>query len=363
MSSDLENRIRYAQSIDTVVTDGRGVNTAIGTLAGEAAQQEAMRSDMRLATWAPEPWSRVPSVTASDTTYYDRPLLKPSVWGIDIPLYYFLGGAAGAALSLGAAVQLIVPREDGDLRRFSAICHWIGIIGSTAGAALLIHDLGRPSRFLFMLRVFRPTSPMNMGSWILSAAAPSAIATGLLLNREGILGTIGEISGYISGLFGAALATYTGVLASNTAIPIWQESRRWMPFLFASSGAATAGSLLEMLYTGSEGRWIARIFGTVGRATEIVAARQVEHAASRIPKVGEPMHHGRPALLWKTAAVLTVASLTVSLIPAKSRRKTFAAGLLGIAGSLCMRFAVHYIGNASARDPRAVFAHQRGAGA
>ena len=64
-------------------------------------------------------------------TYYDRPLLKESVWGIDIPLYYFTGGAAGAALALGAAVQL---GDNGDLRKFSKHCHWLGIIGSTIGA-------------------------------------------------------------------------------------------------------------------------------------------------------------------------------------------------------------------------------------
>ncbi len=115
-------------------------------------------------------------------------MLKQSVWSIDIPIYYFLGGTAGAALTLGAAIQLVSPRGRHPLRRLSAICHWIGIAGSTAGAAFLIHDLGRPSRFLYMMRVFRPASPMNMGVWILAGAAPTAIATGLLVNRRGLWG-------------------------------------------------------------------------------------------------------------------------------------------------------------------------------
>ncbi len=361
MTSQTNDRVRYPLSVDPVATDGRGVDTRIATLTGEAAQQEVSRDGRRLARLAPEPWDRVPRITELDTTYYDRPLLKSSVWSIDIPLYYFFGGAAGAALTLGAAIQLAAPKEHRQLRGFSAVCHWIGIIGSTAGAGFLIHDLGRPSRFLFMLRVFRPTSPMNIGSWILSAAAPSAIATGLFLNRPGVLGMIGEICGYISGIFGAALATYTGVLVSNTAIPVWQESRRWMPVLFAASGASAAGSIIDVVYGDRNGRNIGRVFGTAGRVAEIAASIQVERAASAIPKVGEPLRRGGPALLWKTASALTIASLTLSLIPSRSRKRRIAAGLLGAAGSLCMRFAVHYIGNVSARDPRASFHQQRAA--
>ena len=360
MSSN-NDRIRYPFSVDPVTTNSRDIDTAAASLTGETAQQRVTREDRHLRELAPEPWDRVPRVTDADTTYYDRPMLKPSVWSVDIPLYYFLGGAAGAALSLGAAIQLVFPAENRDLRRLSAVCHWTGIIGSTVGAGFLIHDLGLPSRFLYMLRVFRPTSPMNMGSWILSAAAPSAIATGLFLNRPGWLGVVGEVSGYISGVFGAALATYTGVLVSNTAIPVWQESRRWMPVLFAGSGVATAGSVIDIAYRGTAGRRIAWIFGTAGRVAEIAASLQVERAASTIPEVGKPLRHGGPALLWKIASALTVASLTLSLIPSKARKKAVAEGLLGIAGSLCLRFAVHYIGNASARDPRAAFQQQRGA--
>jgi formate-dependent nitrite reductase membrane component NrfD len=356
MNSD---RVRYPSSVDPVSTDGRDVDTALATLAGEAAQQDVTQDDRRLRRLAPEPWTQMPQVTTSDTTYYDRPMLKPSVWSVDIPIYYFLGGAAGAALTLGAAMQLVAGAEERELRRLSAICHWIGIIGSTAGAGFLIHDLGRPMRFLYMLRVFRPTSPMNMGSWILSGAAPSAIATGLLINRKGRAGMLGEVAGYVSGLFGAALATYTGVLVSNTAIPLWQESRRWMPPLFAASGAAAAGSVIDIAYRGDAGRHVGRVFGAAGRIAELAATMQVERAASRVPRVAEPLRSGRTGLVWKAATALTAASLTVSLLPVERRTRSIAAGVLGLAGSLCLRLAVHYAGNASARDPRASFQQQR----
>jgi formate-dependent nitrite reductase membrane component NrfD len=149
------------------------------------------------------------------------------------------------------------------------------------------------------------------------------------------------------------------VLVSNTAIPVWQASRRWLPVLFAASSTATAGSIIDILYHREAGRNVGRIFGTAGRVMEIAATIQVERAACAIPQVGRPMRHGAPALLWKAATALTVSSLTLSLLPFKSRKKSVAAGLLGVAGSLCLRFAVHYIGDASARDPRAAFQQQR----
>ncbi len=342
-------------------TDGRDIDTSIAMLSGEGAEQQVKPHDPRMEEITPQPWSRMPTTTERDPTYYERPMLKPSVWSIDIPLYYFLGGAAGAALALGAALQVggIGDASKGELRDFAAHCHWVGIIGSTAGAALLIHDLGKPSRFHHMIRVFRPSSPMNMGAWILSGAAPTAIATGLLINRGGVLGAIGEAAGYLSGIFGAALAGYTGVLVSSSAVPIWQESRRWMPILFIASSMTAAASLLDLWYENERASRITAIFGNIGRVAEMAAAKQVEHAASRVPKVGEPFHHGPTAMLWKTASALTAVSHIVSLIPGKSRKRRIAAGILGAAGSLAMRFAVHYLTNASARDPRASFQLQR----
>jgi formate-dependent nitrite reductase membrane component NrfD len=359
MSVEIGTRIRYPDSVSPHTTDGRDIDTEMANLSGEGAQQKAQLEDQRLVELTPQPWDQVPSVEGD--TYYDRPMLKASVWTVDIPLYYFLGGAAGAAMTLGAAMQLAAHggKRKKELKKLSQRCHWIGIIGSTAGAALLIHDLGRPMRFVYMLRVFRPTSPMNMGSWILAGAAPTAIATGLLINRGGFLGRIGEVSGYISGIFGAALAGYTGVLVSNTAIPIWQTSRRWMPVLFIGSAAATTASILDLFADGKAARSVTRVFGAAGRLVELAAAKRVEHLCDAIPKVGEPFHHGGPSVLWKAAEVLTTASLVISLLPGKSMKKRRAAGVLGAAGSLCLRLAVHYLGNVSARDPRSSFQQQR----
>jgi formate-dependent nitrite reductase membrane component NrfD len=340
--------------------DGRDIDTAIAVLSGEAASQQARGEAEQVARFSPEPWDGIPSRDGGQT-YYDRPLLKESVWSIDIPIYYFVGGAAGAALAVGSALQLTEGRGAGrrHVRAFARECHWIGVSGSTIGAAFLIHDLGRPTRFLAMVRVFRPTSPMNVGAWILSTAAPAAIVTALLINRPGIPGLVGEIAGYTSGAFGTALAIYTGVLVASTAVPVWQEARRWMPVLFASSAAASAAAILDLRPHHPDAERVISIFGTVGRIGELAAGYQVERAASAVPRVAAPLRSGASSTLWKAAKVLTAASLVVSLAPGKSPAKRRVAAVLAATGSLCLRFAVHYITNASARDPRAVFDQQR----
>jgi len=200
---------------------------------------------------------------------------------------------------------------------------------------------------------------MNMGVWILSGAAPAAIITGLLVKRRGLLGLIGEITGYVAGVFGAGLAGYTGVLVANSAVPIWQAARRWMPVMFVASSAASAASVIDVVACQACESGMTRIFGTVGRLGELAAAHMVERAASAVPRVGEPLRSGGPSLLWKAARNLTAASFAASLLPFKRRKVGMLAGVLGIAGSLCLRLAVHYMTNVSARDPRASFHQQR----
>lgn len=342
-----------------LVAEARDLNSALAALSGEGAQQLARTPDERLQELAPKPWDQIPG-DQSDPTYYNRPLLKKSVWSIDIPLYYFTGGAAGAAMTLGAALQLASSGKNRrDLRRVSSVCHWTGIVGSTLGAAFLIHDLGRPERFLYMMRVFRPSSPMNMGVWILGGAAPTAIAAGLLLNRGGFLGFLGESAGYASGVFGAALAGYTGVLVSNSAIPVWQAARRWMPVMFIASSAATVGSLIDIFAGSKTPRRVSLLYGTAGRVAELAAAHLVESAASEVPRVGLPFHRGGTGLLWKAASVATAASLILALTAGKSRTRQRIGGILGAAGSLMLRLAVHSISNASSLDARASFRQQR----
>jgi formate-dependent nitrite reductase membrane component NrfD len=349
------NPVRYKDSGSPVSTDGRDINPNTATLSGEAASQKAGVSDRRIESLA-QTWEKLPTPDPADPTYYDRPLLKEPVWEIDIPLYYYVGGVTGASLALGAATQLDPSLK---LTGLARRCHWVGLIGSGVSAALLIHDLGRPARFLNMLRVFRPTSPMNMGAWILSGVGPTALGALIFTSRSCPLKVVGRLFGYISGIFGLGLATYTGVLVANSVIPLWQESRRELPILFGASAMASAGSLFDMMRQCPEEHRIVRTFGSIGRAAELTASVLLEKRASAIPRVAQPLRSGASGVMWRTGTVLTASSLVISLLPGRSRRKRFASGLLGSLGSLCMRCGVHYAGSVSSRDARASFHQQR----
>ena len=106
-----------------------------------------------------------------ETGYYGIHLLKEPQWTPEIPLYFFVGGVAGSAAVIGAAADWL-----GKDPKLAQSARWVAFGGGLASTALLIHDLGRPSRFLNMLRVFKVQSPMSVGAWTLAAFGGSTAA-------------------------------------------------------------------------------------------------------------------------------------------------------------------------------------------
>src|SRR5205823_10512953 len=106
---------------------------------------------------------------------------------------------------------------------------------------LLTSDLGKPTRFLNMLRVFKVTSPMSVGSWLLTFAG-IVIAPATSHSLVGWPRGLGRVSQALAGFLGLPVATYTAVLVSNTAVPVWSEARWELPLGFAASAAASAGA-------------------------------------------------------------------------------------------------------------------------
>ncbi len=170
------------------------------------------------------------------TTYHDLPLLKPPVWTWEVPVYFFVGGAAGAASVLGAAAQLAGGEEE-----LVRDARWIALIGAGLSAPLLISDLGRPERFLNMLRVFKPQSPMSVGVWTL-AVFGGATAGAVMLPFK----PLRDLSAIAAAATGLVMATYTGVLLGVTAIPIWKAHAGFLPVHFGASALNSAVSLLEL---------------------------------------------------------------------------------------------------------------------
>lgn len=335
-------------------SDGRNIDLERGVLEGEASQQDVRHSEHPVPDAV---FSREPTAEPADPTYYDRPVLKEPVWISAVPAYFWVGGIAGAAATLGAVAQ--VADRDGfeGLVRGS---RWMASVGAGVGGALLVVDLGKPSRFLNMLRVFRPSSPMSVGSWVLAGVAPSAGVAALTNRSSGLLGAAGDAGGLVAGALGMPLAGYTAVLLSNTAVPVWQGTRRSLPALFMSSGMTAASSLLGMLDLTEREERVVRRFGIAGRVADLVASKAVEREADRVEAVGRPLHEGVPGSLWKASEALTAASLALSVLPGRrSRPRRVVEGVLGAAGSLAMRFAIFHAGKASSRDPRATFHQQR----
>jgi formate-dependent nitrite reductase membrane component NrfD len=344
---------------DSGPDDGRFVDPELGLLIGEGAgQRVGSREEGSSARDAL--WREVPShaYQKDEPTYYDRPVLKEPVWIWAVPAYFYVGGTAGAAAVLAAAAHAV----DGErLHGLVRSARWVAAIGGGVGSVLLIIDLGRPERFLHMLRVFRPTSPMSVGSWVLAVAASATMGSALLSERSGFLGRLGHFAGYVAALFGMPLSGYTAVLLANTAVPIWQSARTSLPPLFVGSSISGLASLFGLLpgrLSPREEKIVDR-FGKIGKVADLAAMVAVERDADRIELVGRPLREGLSGALWTTAKIATAASLALSLLPRRSRAKRVASGLCGTAGALALRFALFHAGKASVRDPRATFRPQK----
>jgi formate-dependent nitrite reductase membrane component NrfD len=280
-----------------------------------------------------------------DVTYYDVPVLKEPVWKWYIPAYFICGGVAGASSTLGAVARRL-PGLQRRSRRLS-------LVAISLGTAALIADLGRPSRFVNMLRVFRPTSPMSLGSWLLAAYGPAAGAAAVFP------GSISDAAGVMAGVAGLPLSGYTGALVAGTAVPAWQEASQSLPLLFTASGITGAASLLALGVHNDDEAAVLRRYGIAGKLGDLAASAALEHEVGAVEAVARPYKEGRSGSLWRLAHGLTTLSLLLSLPRQRARRREQLSALTGLAGSILVKVAVMEAGKASAADPRATFHLQR----
>jgi formate-dependent nitrite reductase membrane component NrfD len=281
-------------------------------------------------------------VPAADfRSYYGRPVVKAAPWGVpDVPGYLFLGGLAGASSPLAAAAELT---GRGELAR-AAKTAAAGAIGLSLLA--LVHDLGRPARFYNMLRVFKPTSPMSVGSWLLSVYGPAAgVAAASALT--GLLPRTGRAATIAAAVTGPAVAGYTAALLADTAVPAWHEAHRELPYLFVSSAATAAGGL-GLILVRSDQAEPARNLALIGAAAELTAKSLL---LKRLGQVAEPYQSGRPGLLMEAAEILTAGGLTAAALGGGNRAVAAIAGAALVASSALTRFGVFLAGRASAADP------------
>lgn len=282
-------------------------------------------------------------------SYYGRPVLQQPVWkSPEVPGYLFFGGLAGASSVLGAFAQ-----ADGnhDLARAAKTAS-LGAIAVSAVA--LIADLGRPARFVNMLRVFKPSSPMSVGSWLLAAYGPvsGAAAASAVTGR---LPKAGAAATAAAALLGTGVATYTAALVCDTAVPAWHDGHREMPYLFAGSAASAAGGL-GMLAVSPQHSGQAARFALLGAAAELTAERLM---VRRLGDTAEPYEQGRSGTLLHVAQALTAAGAGTALLARRHRAVAALSGAALLASSALTRFGIFEAGRVSAGDPRYTIQPQR----
>jgi Polysulphide reductase, NrfD len=283
------------------------------------------------------------------TSYYGRPIVKEPVWKPEVPLYFFTGGVAGGAAMLQLGARLA--GNDALARRAGLV----NLAAISVSPALLIADLGRPARFYNMLRVFKVTSPMSVGTWIVSASG-TASGVAALCELAGVLPRVRAAAEGVAGALGPFLSTYTGVLVADTAVPAWHEARRELPLVFGGSAAASAGGAVAA-FAPSAVAAPARRFALAGAAVELAALQAMEQRLGDL--VGEPYRTGQGGAFGKAAKAATLAGAALMGLAGRRRAGAIAAGALLCAGSLLERFAVYHAGKASARDPRYTSLPQR----
>jgi hypothetical protein len=291
-------------------------------------------------------------VASPQTGYYGIPLLKEPAWTWQIPPYFFVGGAAGSAAVIGFAAHWF-----GHDQKLARDCCSLAAVGTIVSAGLLVSDLGRPGRFLGMLRIFKPQSPMSVGAWTLAVfgAASTAAAFAKILNRNFKslpLAVIGDLSEAVAALAGLPFSNYTGVLIGASVIPLWNENAATLPLHFGMSGLNSAVSILELM--GNENRAL-NTLGMGGSAVEVLEGLNVE--LSKKPAM-EPLRCGRSGWLTRVGGILSgpvplalrVAAAFTGKRRSRQLRKIAAAS--SVAGSMLTRIAWVYAGHVSARDWR-----------
>lgn len=320
-----------------------------------------------------QPSARQGAEAAPPQTYYDQPMIKEPTWKWPVPVYFWMGGVAGGAAVVGAAARLLGgPEQRATVRH----ARWLALALGALCPIPLIQDLGRPSRFLHMLRVVKIASPLNLGTWILAAfgltsgvlAARQAAEDGFLIGREGALGRAlraapdGPLT-VAHGALGVALGGYTGIVLTSSAVPVWAARGVALGPLFESTAIASGAAAVSLI-----GEVSGEAMPGASTALDVIqtAAQLAQLGATIAFETGKPERIARPLRrgLWGRvyqvgavgAGVVAPLALRVGALALGKRRGRWlstTAAALTLAGALIERVALVEAGKVSARDPLA----------
>lgn len=288
------------------------------------------------------------------------PFLKAPVWSWEVPLYFWAGGVAS-----GAAFVAVACDAAGD-EGAAVIARRVALGAAVPCPVLLVADLGRPERFLNMLRIVKPRSPMSTGAWCLvgfsGAAAAAVLADALGMRRSA------RAAGAVGALLGTYLGSYTGVLLSCTAVPVWARSRAFLGPMFVSTSAMTGAAatrLALLTRRGTHGTGTDRALQAIEHLSLVADVALTSANRRRLGVAGEALDSGRHGLVSRSAERALLAGVVAKIAMRVLRRRTardvvdIAASATYLAAGLAVRFAWLEAGRASAKDDEAAAAMGR----
>ncbi len=303
--------------------------------------------------------------------YYDVPMLKRSPWKWEISSYFFFGGLSAGAFLLSRLSERFGGRETQQVTRLGSAVAAISVLPC---APLLIKDLGDMSRFHHMLRVFKPESPMSLGTWTLttySGAAAIALLRELLRNDELKPAARGRLAAamhrsnpvLIAAIDGAGIpaallmTSYTGVLLSCTATPIWTRNA-WISPLFVASAMNTAAAAVQLAMAcskaGPDGA-SERVLQKVSAVARVGEAITLSGYLQSLGDLAAPLTRGKQVHhTWLAYAALIAPEVIQHALPHRfSRWKLALTAGITLLGGLSLRQGIVNAGNESADDPQA----------
>ena len=291
-------------------------------------------------------------------TYYGRPQLKAAPFNkVLVGTYVFLAGLSGAAALLSTLLDLTRGRASESAVRRG---RYVALLAPTVGAACLIGDLHTPQRFYNMLRVFKRTSPMSFGSWLLVTfgVASGATACGQILSvrvQNITLRSITRVVQLISSIAGCGMATYTASLLSATSTPLWAAAPRALAVRFGAASVAAAAAAMSLGQRHSQTDRDLDAVAIAALTAELAATLAAEGQYRKAGVTAASDGGGTaPQLLESGVGILLPLGLHLASLmftPRRSRLLSPTASIAILAGSFFMRCNALAAGIASASDP------------
>lgn len=296
-------------------------------------------------------------------TYHGRPAVKASSFDWKVSAYIVILGVAGSAQLLAA----LAGREGRQARGLVRRARLLALGGSLLGPLVLVQHLKTPSRWFNMLRILRPTSPMSLGSWLLTGfgALSGLTALGELLGRRWPFARrVADAAQGPAALAGAGMSVYTAGLLASTSTPLWAAAPAPLAAQFGTSSMAGAASALALLQRAAgEERSARRLesLAALALAAEWLASRETERRWRRAG-IAAPIETGTAGALHKAggkalgiAAPLAAQGLGRAVGGRAGALLPELASLATLLGGAAMRHAVLLAGNESACRPRDAF--------